>query len=405
MTQADSVPRARVDLDHHSADYREHAYEEFQRMHESGCPVAFSDHHDGFWVLADYASVFDAARDDDLFNSYPSVGVPVSGMPFPIIPIETDPPQTKELRDATVRNFSPGAAERLRSVTEELADELIDGFVESGSCDIVSEFTTPLPARMILRLLGWDESRHREWTSWVHSVIHERAKNPDLAGAAGMELFAEVNKQLVERRAKGLGDDLFSDIIRGTIDGEPLDDVEISMYGFLMMLGGMDSTSGLTANVLLRLCTDDGLRQKLIEEPGLIIAGTDEFLRVDGPLLGIARTVSRECVFHGQELSAGDRAILMWGAANRDPETFEDPDSVDLTRKSARKHMGFGIGMHRCLGSHFAKMMFQVMLGSVLDRLPDFELAGEYHRYHDASEVYAVSNLPIRFTPGARVYS
>jgi cytochrome P450 len=109
MTQADSAPRALVDLDHHSAEYRDHAYEKFQRMRESGCPVAFSDHHDGFWVLADYASVFDAARDDDLFNSYPSVGVPVSGMPFPIIPIETDPPQTKELRDPPPRMDVVGA--------------------------------------------------------------------------------------------------------------------------------------------------------------------------------------------------------------------------------------------------------------------------------------------------------
>lgn len=402
MSEIESPVRARVDLDHHSADYRDNAYERFRQMRESGCPVAFSDHHDGFWVLADYASVYDGARDDDLFNSYPSVGVPASGMPFPILPIESDPPQTKELRDATLRQFSPGAAERLRPLATELADELIDRFIEEGSCDIVAELTTPLPSRLILRLLEWDETRYREWSSWVHSVIHDRSKNPDRAGASGMELFGEINKQLTERREKGLGDDLFSDIIRGTLDGQPLDDIQISMYGFLMMLGGMDSTSGLTGNVLLRLCNDDALRSQLLDDPSLILTGTDELLRIDGPLLGIARTVSRDCEFHGQDLGAGERAILMWGAANRDPEVFADPDAVDLTRKAARKHMSFGIGIHRCLGSHFAKVMFQVMLQKVLERLPDFELAGEYQRFEDASEVHAVCSLPIRFTPGSR---
>ena len=104
--------------------------------------------------------MFDAARDDDLFNSYPSVGVPASGMPFPILPIESDPPQTKELRDVTLRQFSPGAADRLRPVATEIATELIDEFIERGECDIVAELTTPLPARLILRLLNFDESRY-----------------------------------------------------------------------------------------------------------------------------------------------------------------------------------------------------------------------------------------------------
>ena len=402
MLQADSPPHSRIDLDHHSPEFREDPYGTFRSMRESGCPVAYSTHHDGFWALTDYASVFDAARDDDLFKSYPSVGVPASGMPFPILPIESDPPQTKELRDATLARFSPGSAERLRQLATEIADELVDEFIESGKCDIVADLTTPLPARLILRLLEWDESRYREWASWVHTVVHDRAHDPDGAGAAGMELFAEINKQMVERRERGLGEDLFSDILRGTLDGAPLDDVQITMYGFLMMLGGMDTTSGLTGNVLLRLCDDRELRKLLLDDPGLIVKGTDEFLRVDTPTLGLARTVSRDCEFHGQALSAGDRAILMWAAANRDPVLFADPDEVELDRGNARKQMSFGVGIHRCLGSHFARMMFQVMVSKVLERLPDFELAGQYERFADAGEVYAVRKLPITFTPGNR---
>jgi cytochrome P450 len=169
-----------------------------------------------------------------------------------------------------------------------------------------------------------------------------------------------------------------------------------------MMLGGMDSTSGFTGNVLLRLCQDPELRQQFIDDPGLIKKGTDELLRLYTPTLGLARTVARDAEFHGQPLCQGDRAILMWAAANRDPAVFEDPDKLDLSRENAKKQMAFGVGIHRCLGSHYAKMMFQVMVTQILERMPDFELAGDYERFEDAGEVYAVRKLPVKFTPGRR---
>lgn len=402
MTQTDSRQRAEVNLDHHCPAFREDPYGMFKRMRESSCPVAYSDHYDGFWALVDYASVFDAARDDDLFNSAPSVGVPASGIPFPILPIETDPPQTGELRQATLRRFSPAAAERARPMTTAIATELIDEFIERGKCDIVGELTTPLPARLILRLLDWDESRYAEWVHWVHSTVHDRAHDAEKAGIAGMEMFGEIAKQLDERREKELGDDLFSDIVRGTLDGKPLNDSQITMYGVLMMLGGMDTTSGMTGNVLLRLCQEPELRKQLIDDPGHIRSGTDEFLRTCTPTLGLARTVSRDAEFHGQQLKQGDRAILMWAAANRDPVVFSEPDTIDLHRDNQRKQMAFGVGIHRCLGAHFAKMMFQVMMTEILDRLPDFGLNGAYERFEDAGEVHAVRKLPIQFTPGPR---
>jgi cytochrome P450 len=400
---AEPRPRAEVDLDHHSSQFRDDPYGRFREMRESGCPVAHSDHHDGFWALVDYASVFEASRDDDLFRSYPSIGVPASGMPFPILPIESDPPQTQELREVTLRRFSPGAAERARPIAVELTNAAIDEFIERGECDIVRELTTPMPARLILRLLDWNESRYLDWVNWVHTTVHERAHDPERAGAAGMELFGEISKQMEQRRAVGLGDDLFSDILRGTLDGKPLDDIQVTMYGFLMMLGGMDTTSGFTANVLLHLCEDSELRRQLIDDPGLIKSGTDELLRLFTPTLGLARTVSRDIEFHGQPMRQGDRAILMWAAANRDPATFEHPDDLDLERVNAKKQMAFGIGIHRCLGSHYAKMMFQVMLTQILARLPDFELAGDWERFEDAGEVHAVRKLPITFTAGARL--
>jgi len=401
-TQAESRPRAEVDLDHHSPDFRENAHDRLREMREVGCPVAHSPHYDGFWVLVDYSSVFEASRDDDLFNSFPSVGVPANEMPFPILPIESDPPETQELREVTLKRFSPGSAERFREAAVEMTNEAIDAFIERGECDLVADLTTPLPARLILRLLNFDESRFMDWVGWVHTTVHDRAHEPEKAAEAGMAMFGEIGKHMEQRRAEGLGDDLFSDILRGTLDGKPLDDIQITMYTFLMMLGGMDTTSGFSGNVLLRLCQDPELREKFKADPSLVKKGTDELLRLYSPTIGLARTVSRDVEFHGQPLCAGDRAILMWGAANRDPAMFENPDELDLERSNAKKHMAFGVGMHRCLGSHYAKLMFDVMLTQVLKRLPDFELAGDAKLFEDAGEVYAVRELPVSFTPGPR---
>lgn len=390
------------ELDHHSAEFREDVHGAFRRMRESGCPVAYSHAHDGFWALIDYAPVFDASRDDELFSSCPSVGVPPNPVQLPILPIETDPPVTQELRRATLRKFSPREIDKLRPIATQITDELIDAFIERGSCDLVGELTTPMPARLTLRMLNFDESRYREWVHWAHAIVHDRAHSPAEAAAAGMQMFSEVGRHIQRRRTEGLGQDLLSDIMRGTINGQPLDDAQIAMYGIQMVLGGMDTTSGLTGNVLLGLCEDLRLRNELIADPSLIDRGTNEFIRLFTPTPGLARTVTRDVQFHGQHLRKGDRAILMWGAASRDPAIFDNPDRLDLHRPNAHKHMAFGVGVHRCLGSHMARMIFQVLLEQILQRLPDFALAGEPARFEDAGEVYALRTFPVTFTPAMR---
>jgi cytochrome P450 len=400
-SEQDAPARAEIEFDHHSPEFRENNYAQFDQL-RSQCPVAHSSEHGGFWVLTDYDSVYQAARDDDLFNSYPSVGVPASGMPYPILPIESDPPLTQKLRNITLKRFSPGAADRLEPKMRQIATELIDAFIERGSCDIVTELTTPLPARLILHLLDMDESKYAEWVEWVHTLVHDRAHDEEKAGAAGLNLFGEITKHMALRRENGFGGDLLSDIMQGKLDDQPLDDMQITMYVVLMMLGGMDTTSGLTGNALVRLAEHPELRERLIADPSVLPEATEEFLRHDTPTQGLARTVSRDADFCGQRLRQGERAILMWAAANRDPKVFPNPSEIDFDRENKR-HMSFGIGMHRCLGSNIARAMFRVMIEQILLRLPDFKISGSPVRFEDAGEVYAVRNLPIRFTPGKRI--
>lgn len=400
MTMNEAVTAA--DFDHHSPEFREAPYETFARM-RSQCPVQRSNLYGGFWSLLDYQSVFDAARDDGLFGSFPSIGVPPAPVQFPVPPIETDPPLTQKLRQITIGHFSPGAVERLRPRARQMVTAMINEFIERGECDIVSELTNPLPAKLALHMLGFDESKYMQWVNWVHAFVHDKTHDPEKAGIATMELMAEITRHVQERRSSGeLGDDLFGAILGGRIDDVPLDDVQINMYTLMIMLGGMDTTSGLTGNSLLCMIERPELRQTLIEHPDLLRDATEEFLRHSTPTLGLGRNLRADTGVHGQSLKAGDKAVLMWAAANRDPAMFEDPDLVDFNRPNSKRHVAFGVGVHRCLGSSLARMMFQEMMSQILIRLPDFELNGTPVRFADAGEVYALRHLPIKFTPGAR---
>ena len=400
MTINESTTAA--DFDHHSPEFREAPYETFADM-RAQCPVQHSDHYGGFWSLLDYNSVFTAAREDDVWGSHPSIGIPPAPIVYPLPPIETDPPLTQKLRKITIGHFSPGQAERLRPRVRQMIAELIDGFIETGECDIVTELTNPLPARVALHLLGFDESKYLQWVDWVHAIVHDKTLEPEKAETANIELMTEITKHVLERRASGNhGDDLFGAILDGRIDDEPLDDATINMYTLMIMLGGMDTTSGLTGNTLMQLITHPGVRQQLIDDPDLITDATEEFLRHSTPTLGLGRNLRCPVELHGQSLKTGDKAILMWAAANRDPEVFENPDVIDLHRPNSKRHLAFGVGVHRCLGSSLARMMFQEMITAILTRLPDFESNGEAVRFEDAGDVYAVRHLPIKFSPGGR---
>jgi len=401
MTIADvEAPDMSMDIDHHSAYFREHNYEIYEDLRER-CPVAHSTAWGGFWLLVNYQDVYDAGQDNELFSSAMEKAIPMVGNPDPFVPIDTDPPVLKQYRRIGLPWFSPSSAKALEPMFRELATELIDEFIEAGEADIVGQLTTPLPARWILRMLGFDESRWREWIEWIHSTVHDRSHDPDKANAGVTNIYTNITAEMARRRADGYGDDLLSAIMQGKIDGEPLPDGLVIGYAFLMLLGGMDTTSGLTGNSLVRLDEQPQLRRRLIEDPDVLPKATEEFLRHDTPSQGLARIITRDCEFKGQQLRAGDRVMLMFAAANRDPKVFPDPDRIDFDRVGNR-HLAFGAGAHRCMGSNHARVMFQVMISEILTRLPDYTISGEIERFEDAGDVYAVRRLPIRFTPGPR---
>jgi cytochrome P450 len=409
----DGSTRPTVDLFMNLQHFTENNYRIYDEL-RSQCPVAWATPDGGFWFLTDYASVFDATLDDDLFISSAGTGLgqsyDSSAEAMGPIPIEIDPPDTAEYRRVTMSALSPKAVEGWESDIRRMTNELIDEFIESGEGDLVKQLTTPLPARTALLLLGLPDKDWPEWVAMIHGIIHgDHSGHTDEEGggyaSATGEVFARVAGEIERRTAAGEpGDDLLGRIMTVPVNGAPMSFMEQIRYVFLVLLGGMDTTSGLTGNSIIQIQARPDVRERLIADRTLLRPAMEEFLRHGTPTQGLKRTVSRDTEFYGQQMKAGDQVMLMWAAANRDPKEFTDPNEIDIDRP-ANRHMSFGIGQHRCLGSNVARTMYLVMMDEVFNRLPDFQITvDEVPFFPNATHVFAPSSIPVRFTPGPRVY-
>jgi cytochrome P450 len=391
-----------VEFDHHAPKLRDHNDEQLQELIDTGQPMGWSEHHGGFWAIWGYEPLFEAVQDAELFSSAPPKAVPDAPYTAPLIPIDIDGPLQQAYRKMVLNWFNPGHARSMAPRIEQICTELIDNFIERGEAELSYELFTALPAIVTLEMLDWDSARWREWVGWVHALIHDSVIDPERSAAGVNSMYSNIAAE-IDKRRDGLGTDLFSDMMRHEVDGQRLSDEELRDFASLVLLGGMDTTSGVTGNTIMRIDADPELRRQLIEEIDYIPKAIEEFLRHDGPGGGLYRHVTRDTEFHGQQLHAGDRVLMMYWAASRDPEAFPDPERIDIHRTNNR-HMAFGMGPHRCLGSHHARIMFSTMLRQILLRIPDFEVQRDrVERFEDCGSVYAVRHLPVIFTPGRRL--
>ncbi|AFC54389.1 MULTISPECIES: cytochrome P450 [Mycobacterium] len=390
-----------TDLDQHSAQFMQDPYGKLAGIRDR-CPVAKSSAWGGFWIISGYQEIFDALHDTEVFSSTPDEngkGVPPAPGSPQLAPIDFDPPEVGFYRSFLLKHLSPGAAKKLKPDITEMTTAFIDEFIERGRADVSQELFTALPAQLILKILGFDHTRWREWISWVHGFVHERVADPEGAMNKILTMAGQIVSEINESR-ETQRPGLMTDLINDEQDGRKLTDADLVNIVFLLILGGMDTTAGLTGNSLLKIAADDAVRRRIIDDPTILDRATEEFLRHGTPTIGLSRRVAKDAVFHGREMKAGERVLLMYAAGNRDPRAFEDPDTLDLDR-SDNRHMAFALGVHRCLGSNLARVMFKIMVTELLARVPDFTVDFDnVERYPDAGDVYAVKHLPITFTPG-----
>lgn len=402
--------RPTVEFDHHSPEYATNPHSVYASMRDR-CPVAWSERYGGFWVLAAYDDVAEVARDDMTFSSrhdIPNDGMSYTGINIPptpnrATPIEMDPPRFAAFRRLLNPTFAPPAIEKLRQRMHEYTDWCLDQVIETGRIDFVVDLANPVPAMTTLAFLGIDT---REWHtfSWpFHDIVACPPESDGWNRAAGgiLEAITAVGEAVADRRTNPR-DDLLTYFTQVEVEGERLPDDVILEICTLILGGGVDTTTALMGHAIDHLGHDHEARARIVADRDLVPLYCEELLRHSSPVQALARTATTDVTVAEQRVAAGERVLICWAAANRDPAVFERPDDIVVDRFPNR-HAAFGLGAHRCLGSNFARAEFAAMLNRVLDRLPDYELLDGAERYESIGAVNGWHRLPASFTPGPRV--
>jgi len=300
------------------------------------------------------------------------------------------------------RALNPKAVQAFRDAARDFTALLVDRHIENGAMDLMLDLANPLPAILTMQLVGLPLDEWKKFADPFHAYPSSRPGTPQFRQA--IDGIGWVHGQLgalAEVRRREPRNDLASDIVRAKQpDGRPYSHDEVVELLVQVVAGGVDTTTSLAASAFWHLHACPGDRAALIADPSLVRSATEQFLRFYTPVQTQARTVTRDCEIGGEAIAAGERMLLSLASANRDDREFEEADRFRIDR-SPNLHAAFGLGMHRCVGSHFARLLFEAMLCAVLDRVPDYTvLEAGAERYHSIAAVNGWATLPVRFTPG-----
>ncbi|TDD91796.1 cytochrome P450 [Actinomadura darangshiensis] len=402
----------RYQFDRHTAEYRRRFTAITHELHRE-CPVAWSDTYDGHWVASGAAEVFELARSADKLSNdhdlkgerrgYKGITIPTADPP-PVVRggfLEMDPPEQRHYRQALNPYLSPAAVNRWIPFVDEVVRACLDEKSASGRIDFVDDLANIVPAVLTLAMLGVPVDRWAIYSEPTHASVYTPPASPEMPRVREQQvaLYGDLAAEMAairEHPRPGMIDAL----VRAEINGARPDDLELLGVLALVIGGGFDTTTALTAHALEWLSEHPDERERLSRERGTLLdPATEEFLRYFTPAPGDGRTFSQDCELAGTSFKEGERIWLSWAMANRDPSVFEDPDRIDLAR-SGNRHHSFGLGIHRCIGSNVARTVFKRMLAQVLDRMPGYRCdpAGTVH-YETIGVIQGMRNLPATFEP------
>lgn len=393
-----------VDFDHHRSVAEaspDQAYAALRR----DFPVAWSEHHGGFWVVSTYQELRSMFTNWAAFKSEGGPAIP--SYPHVGVPIDLDPPEHMPYRRLLNPLLSRQVVrEELRPRIEYWTTHFVDAVIERGECDMIYDLALPIPGAVTLEWAGWEN--RDEWPriseAWHNLVSYppgDSRRDGALSDLAWFE--GRIAEELEERRRCPRSDNtVLSYASRLEIDGQPVPEERAVSFVEIAIAGGVDTTTSLVAAALVHLDAHRDHRQRLIDEPELWESATDEFLRRYPPVQAVARTVGEDTDVAGCPMKAGERVLLGAGSGCHDEAVFSDPMDVVLDR-SPNKHLAFGMGMHRCVGMHLAREEFMVSMRQILERMPDYSLAaGRLVPYPDQGNIAGWISLPATFSPGPR---
>ena len=365
----------------------------------------------GIWVVSRYAdchallrhpAVSSDQRNSTMFKTYvaqnpltPAQREVVDGQPM----LVRDPPDHTRLRRLASAAFTPRVVESMRPRVQQIVDELLDAVAAARHMDVVADVAYPVPVRVIGELLGVpidDQPKLKEWSSVLVADLGlslTATADPDSRRDTAAA-FDDYFRHLIAKRRADPGSDLLSRLVVAEEHGDSLSEAELLTTCVLLLIAGHETTANLIGNGLLALLEHRDQLDRVLADPGLLPNAIEELLRYDSPVQLSVRIALEPIELSGRTIEAGDMVIVLLGSANRDPERFADPDSLDVGRTD-NHHLAFGSGIHLCLGAPLARLEADVVLSTVLQRMPDLALADGDHSHRGGFVLRGLRALPV----------
>ena len=330
------------------------------------------------WVLSRFDDVQGAVSNPAVFSSQQGVSLdgilskPGHGIPPNLLTL--DPPRHDELRHLVSRAFTPRTVADLEPRVREVARELLSELVVDGELEVM-DLAAGLPTIVIAELLGIPAGDKEMFRTWVESVVTLDAselKRTQGGGVQILELFSYL-QAVIDERVADRRDDLISALLDAEVDGERLAPDEVLGFTLVLLAAGFETTKNLVGNALWLLDEHRDVRRRLVADPTLLPSAIEEVLRFESPVVGLARTTTRDVIVRDVLIPQGARVQMNYAAANRDDRAFVDADIFDIGRADQR-HLAFGHGIHFCLGAALARLEARVALEEVLQQLPGYEV-------------------------------
>jgi len=387
-------------------------YPAFRRLREED-PAHWSPALKG-WVLTRYGDVklcmtdprFSADRISpfrDSLNDEARARIPDLLRDLGYWMVFNDPPLHTRLRGLANQAFTSRAVERLKPRIEALVGELIDDFIEEGETDLIADFAFPLPVMVIAHMLGVpldDTGQFKRWSDDLATFVGSAQMTPDkrARAQAAVKALEGLFGEIFAARRKNPGEDLISGLIAASDEEGGLSDEQLLATCVLLLFAGHETTMNLIGNGFYHFSRNPDVLARLVADPGLTSSAVEEILRYDGPGLAMTRIPAEPVEMHGRMLEPGQRVFAMVAAANRDPEEFPEPETIDIARKENR-HLTFGHGIHFCLGAPLARLEARIAYPALARRLMHLEPRGPEPEWVDSLSFRGLRALRLGFTP------
>ena len=358
----------------------------------------------GFWVLTRYADVVAVSKDEELFSSERGTALNADVPERDLLVfrqqlIHMDPPRHTKLRKLLNKGFTPRMTSKLEPHVRELARGIVDKVAPKGECDFVTEVAAELPLLVLAELLGVpsdDRWKLFDWSNRMIGLEDPEYGSPIDAQQALMELFQYAAALGNQRRADPQ-DDITSVLVHAEVDGEKLTPTEFNMFFFLLVVAGNETTRNAISGGTQALCEYPDEKQRLLDQPALLERGVEEIVRWVSPVMQFRRTATRDTEIAGQPIRENDKVVMYYGSANRDETVFERADRFDVGRHP-NPHVGFGIGVHFCMGASLARLEMRCLFEELFRRIPDIEQTAPASRLR-SNFINGIKSMPVRFTP------